>query len=101
MEEPEMKTLTFGATYGAPPFFCHDIEHMGHVELEEIPLTEALRMAIRDWDHLFQLTFCSDYPPDSGFRSIETEQEFNQQGCELFKKIKEELEPALLVTYRT
>ncbi|MES2165162.1 MAG: hypothetical protein V4476_28740 [Pseudomonadota bacterium] len=83
-----MKTLRFGATYGAPPFFDSSMENMGYVEVAAIDLPPQLVEEINLWDSQFQATFCDDYPPDSGFDSVEKLNLHNSHGAELAASIQ-------------
>ena len=86
-----MKKLSFGASYGAPPIFCHEANEMGHIDLRDVQVSPELKRAIQRWDDAYQLTFNADYPPDSDFKSAEAEFEFTKKGRELFEKLKSEL----------
>lgn len=95
-----MKTIRFGAVYGAPPIFCADVDQMGYVEPESLPLSESLLADLGVWDHEYQVTFREDYPPDSQFPSDKDRIHHNQRGLELSRRLEEELGPDTLVEFR-
>lgn len=78
-----MKELRFGAVYGAPPIFDPDLDRMGYVEASELDIPPSLTKDIEIWNLEFQKTFREDYPPDSGFDSLEKMAQHNAHGAEL------------------
>ncbi|WP_050462293.1 hypothetical protein [Herbaspirillum autotrophicum] len=83
-----MKIIRFVAEYLAPPFFDPSIENMGHLEPEDLPLTDALLYEVEKWNCEFQKTFNDAYPPDSGFKTDEELKFFNEIGHELAIKLQ-------------
>lgn len=76
-----MIRLRLTSEYLAGPIFCPDPDRMGHVDIEDLPLSQELKAQISEWDSRYQSTFNSDYPPDSGFASPDAE----EKGTDLFK----------------
>lgn len=86
-----MKSIRLGVVYGAPPIFCADMNQMGYVELDLLPLTRSLVADLKTWDREFQNTFREDYPPNSGFRSEEDVLEHNRRGVLLWERLQQEM----------
>lgn len=72
---------------------------MGHVDIEDLPLSQELRAKINEWDGEYQATFNSDYPPDSGFTTPEAELRHIAEGEQLVKSIQQELEGTYTIEY--
>lgn len=83
------KILKFGVEYLAPPLFNTCLEEMGHEELDELGLPESLLNQIKGWDRIFQETFCDEYPPDSGFKTIDEIRIHNEEGLRLCAALQE------------
>lgn len=94
-----MITLRLVKEYMAGPIFCPDPERMGHVEVDELPISQALKVQILAWDSEYQATFNDDYPPDSGFSSPEAESMHIAEGSRIAKKLQLELEGTYTVEY--
>ncbi|MBD3898324.1 hypothetical protein IEI94_20920 [Halomonas sp. ML-15] len=94
-----MITLRFAKEYMAGPLFCPDPERMGHVDVDELPISQALKAKILAWDSAYQATFNDDYPPDSGFSSSEAECMHIAEGARIAKRLQLELEGAYIVEY--
>lgn len=83
--------LRFGANYQDPPFFNTSPDKMGYIDISELKLSRDLQAQITKWDETFQLTFCDEYPPDSGFSSEIQLDAHNSEGMALCKRIQAEL----------
>ncbi|MGR2741122.1 hypothetical protein ACUY1T_21980 [Billgrantia sp. Q4P2] len=94
-----MITLRLVKEYMAGPIFCPDPERMGHVEVDELPISQALKAQILAWDSEYQATFNDDYPPDSGFGSPEAESMHIAEGSRLAKSLQQELGGDYMVEY--
>lgn len=94
-----MIRLRLTSEYLAGPIFCPDADRMGHVDIEDLPLSQELRVKISAWDSEYQATFNSDYPPDSGFTTPEAERRHVAEGEELAKVMQQELENSYTVEY--
>lgn len=95
-----MTTLRLAKEYLAGPVFCPDFEKMGHIDVEELPVSEELKRAIQAWDSEYQSTFNDDYPPESGFASSELEVAHTRQGAELAERLQAELGEGYSVEYK-
>ena len=86
-----MMTLRFGAEYGAPPIFNTSVDDMGHIDIEDLHISQQLSEMIINWDNQFQVTFNDDCPPESGFKSSEDLLKHNQYGKTLASLLEKEL----------
>lgn len=85
--------------YLAPPIFCPDVDYMGHVEVYELPISDALKEGISAWDAEYQLTFNGESPSDSGFCSYEESSRHEIDGRCLADKLQQELGDGCIVEY--
>jgi hypothetical protein len=72
--------------YLSPSLFFPDLEKMGHIDIDDLPISRGLKDELFLWDKEYQATFNDDYPPDSGFSSIEDEIRHKNVGVMLAKK---------------
>lgn len=86
-----MINLELSAEFRVDPVFRSDPDEMGPVELSELRIPDSLAHRIRDWDDRFQSSFNPEYPPDSGFKSLDERESHNRDG----KRLAEELQSAL------
>ena len=94
-----MIRLRLTSEYLAGPIFCPDPDRMGHVDIEDLPLSQELMTKISKWDGEYQATFNSDYPPDSGFTTPEAELRPKAEGVQLARSIQQELGGGYIVEY--
>ncbi len=94
-----MIILRLAKEYMAGPLFCPDPERMGHVDIDELPISLALKSQILAWDCEYQETFNEDYPPDSGFSSPEAERKHVAEGARIAKSLQQELGEDYTVEY--
>ncbi len=86
-----MRHIRFGVGYMAPPFFVSDVEEMGHIDTEDLDISEGLRKRIVKWDAVFQNTFVDYNPRDSGFLSEQDLNKHNNEGVEIAELLRLEL----------
>ena len=94
-----MIRLRLMSEYLAGPLFCPEPDKMGHVDVDDLPLSQELKARINEWDSRYQATFNSDYPPDSHFFSRKAEIQHAVEGVKLAKSIQQELESSYTVEY--
>ena len=94
-----MINIRLALEYLAPPIFCSDKERMGHIELDDLTISENLKSAIQAWDDKYQATLDHDYPPDSCFKTPEEAQKHVQEGHELAVRLQQELGDGYKVEY--
>ena len=92
-----MMNLRLVNEYFSPPLFCPDLEKMGHID--DLHISRGLKDELFLWDKEYQASFNDDYPPDSGFSSIEDEIRHKNVGVMLAKKMQKELEGRYLIEY--
>lgn len=86
-----MIKLRLASEYLAGPIFCPELDKMGHIDVDDLPLSQELKAEIIAWDREYQATFNSDYPPDSGFSSPEVRLRHIAEGQQLAEKLQQEL----------
>ena len=74
---------------------------MGHIDVDDLPLSQELKAEITAWDSEYQAAFNSHYPPDSGFGSPEMAVRHIAEGQQLARKMQEELGEGYKVDYCT
>ncbi|WP_108097484.1 hypothetical protein [Pseudomonas sp. GV071] len=94
-----MIKLNLVREYLAGPIFCPDIDRMGHVDIDDLPISQKLRVRVGKWDSVYQATFNSDYPPESGFSTAEAELQHVAEGQQLAIMMQQELESGYIVEY--
>ncbi|WP_312381746.1 hypothetical protein [Stutzerimonas balearica] len=94
-----MIKLRLASEYLAGPIFCSEPDAMGHIDVDDLPLSQELKSEITVWDSEYQATFNSDYPPDSGFGSPEVELRHIAEGQQLAEKMQQELGGEYKVDY--
>lgn len=94
-----MIKLRLANEYLAGPIFCPDPERMGHIDIDDLPLSQELKAKISAWDNEYQATLNSDYPPDSGFSSPEAERRHIAVGQRLAQRLQQELGDSYTIEY--
>lgn len=92
--------LIVGREYLADPIFCPDSQYMGHVDVNDLPISHDLKEKIQEWNDEYQATFDTDYPPDSAFKSPQLETAHIEKGSELVKRLQMELGDRYIVEYK-
>lgn len=95
-----MINLRLVLEYLASPIFCYDVDQMGHLEIDDLEISDDLKRQLKVWDKEFQDTFNDDYPPDSGFSSRQQLQRHIQQGYKLVTKLQLELGESYKINYQ-
>jgi len=97
-----MRNIKFYLEYMAPPFFCGDDEFMGHIEIDELPISVELKNDLTKWDRIFQASLDENHPPDSGFSSEEADDllfaAIAKEGVCLLKRLRQELGDKYIIT---
>lgn len=99
MEGVAMKKIRLTREYLAGPLFCPDIELMSHIDICDLNISMRLKDKINSWDIEYQSTYNDEYPPDSGFRSIEDKRRHEREGKEIARLLQEELGGGIVVEY--
>lgn len=94
-----MINLRLAKEYMADPIFRSDVDHMGHVEIDDLPISYELKADLRSWNNEYQSTFVSDDPPSSGFESPELSEKHIEKGRTLADRLRKELGPSYNLEY--
>ncbi|WP_313055873.1 hypothetical protein [Pseudomonas lopnurensis] len=94
-----MINLRLTSEYLAGPIFCPDPHRMGHVDIDDLPLSQELKGEIIKWDREYQATYNGDYPPDSRFSSPEAKLRHIVEGQQLAQRLQQELGGGYTVVY--
>lgn len=95
-----MKRIILATEFLSTSLFCPDLDSMGHVDMENLPISSDLKIELALWNDEFQKTFDSCYPPDSSFPTPELAETHAGRGRELAKRLQEELGDDYLVEYK-
>ena len=96
-----MKHLSLERAYFvSPPIFCHDIDSMGVVEYDKLPISGALICDLIVWDSEYQATLNVDVPQDSVMLSPDSARLHIERGRVLTKRLQAELGDGYSVSYR-
>lgn len=94
-----MKKIKLMADYECFPLWDASPEGGGrNINPDELPISSSLKDRLNLWALKYDNTLNRDYPPDSGFKSDEEENQFNIEGRSIFEKLKEELGGSYTVT---
>ncbi|TPG72822.1 hypothetical protein [Pseudomonas mandelii] len=94
-----MMKLRIASEYSAGPIFCPDPDRMGHIDIDDLPISQGLKIKISEWDCEYQATFDDDYPPDSGFGSPEEKFRHVAEGKKLADELQQELGSSYTIEY--
>ncbi len=72
---------------------------IGNVDPDDLPLTNDLKVALRNWSACYDRTLNQEYPPDSAFASPAEEEAFEVEGRRLWQTLQEQLGPDYRVVY--
>lgn len=97
--EAVMDKIKFSASYMESPFFNAELSQMGPVDVREMGLSKELEERVERWDHAYQATLSSEYPPDSKFETNEELEAHNREGLALFQELQKELGEVYEITY--
>lgn len=76
--------VTIRPEFGCHPLWLQDSDDVAaNVPPEDLGLPTSLCNQLRQWAACYELTFCDEYPPDSGFASSIDEAAFALRGREL------------------
>lgn len=86
--------------FSHPPIFCPVPDRMGHVAIDELPVSDSLKFALMAWDAAYQSIYNDSYPPDSGFHSSELQDAHRKRGAELADLPQAELGDMFRIEYQ-
>jgi hypothetical protein len=83
-----MKYLKLSPEYECSPLWVSlDDEIYENFEIDASPFDQLLKNKIFNWAKNFEDTLNQDYPPNSGFRSVKEEEQFEQRGVAIWRDI--------------
>ena len=94
-----IKSLKMMADYGGMVLWHTGGKDVGPIDPDELPISNDLKRELYSWAEKYDQTLCKNYPPDSGFKSIEEENAFEEEGLRLFNALKTELPETTKVIY--
>ncbi len=71
-----------------------------NIAIDNLPISEQLKVKMKEWDATYQSTYNAETPQDSGFTSNSEEEIFEKDGLALAKEINSELGSDFVVSYR-
>ena len=86
-----------------PDYHCHPLWLLGadfdNLAPDKLPLSQATVASLNNWAEKYNATLNEDYPPDSGFASLEDEVIFELEGIILWLQLRQELPVDYEVVY--
>jgi len=95
-----MRTLRLMAEFGTWPLWEPGSDHYA-VDPETLPISRALKFALKAWADAWDRTLDQNYPPDSKFASPADEEAFEREGRRLRAALQAELGAGFRVVYAT
>lgn len=96
-----VKSIKLMAEYGNTVLWGVNVEDIGPIDPNELPLTSDLKAALQNWAAAYDATLNQDYPPDSGFASPAEEEAFELESRRLWRALQEELGPDYKVVFQS
>lgn len=86
------------ADYGCFPIW--DLSGtIGNIDPNSLPISSDLKCLLLHWSAWFDQTLDQSYPPNSGFKNLTEEKNFQSQGVQLANLLREELGPDFQVIF--
>jgi hypothetical protein len=86
------------ADYGSYPIWA--VDEIDNIAPEELPLSQETIERLNAWQDAYDRTLNQDYPPLSGFPSLQAKLKFKLEAINLWKKLRLELAPDYEVFYQ-
>jgi len=93
------KQIKLMADYQSYPLWWAGTADSGNINPATLPLRAATVSRLQHWAEYYDATLNLDDPCSSGFPNEEAEEAFNTEGMNLWKQLREELQPAYEVIY--
>jgi hypothetical protein len=87
------------AEYGCSPIWDITENISKNILPENLSISKNLKLDIIKWADMFEQTLNKKYPPDSGFKSLEELNSFEEKAKELIKNLKNELGNEISIIY--
>jgi len=71
----------------SPLWISPDNNIYENLAIEASPFDGLLKKRLTDWAEKFEGTLDQDYPPDSGFKTVPEEKDFERAGVDIWKDI--------------
>ena len=94
-----MRTIRVMADYGCYPLWEVSSDGLSNINPEELPISSTLKARLNLWSQKYEQTFDEEYPPDSGFSSLEEEEYFKTEGLLILNDLKLELASQFEIIY--
>ena len=88
-----MNTIKLMADYQCWPLWKASPGEVGNINPTDLPISQELCERLLEWSLAYGETLNIEDPANSGFESIEAEDEFKKEGRELAELLREELGP--------
>lgn len=92
--------VILGAAFYAEPVSIKDSDIFNYYDVEELNISNDLKLAIKLWDDEYQATFDEEYPPDSNFATLDLAEAHKKRGADLAKRLQDELGEGYFVEYK-
>lgn len=86
-----MRAIKLMADYLSYPLWDASPGGYGDIDPKTLPISQVLQQQLIDWALTYDQTLDMDYPPDSGFESVEAVMAFNRTGAALASQLRQEL----------
>jgi len=95
-----MRKIKLMADYYCHPLWGVDIDDMGDISPEDLPISSELRGNLNEWAKRFDAILNEDDPASSGFKSDEEEKKFIDDGYKLAEFLRNELGTDYEIVYQ-
>ena len=85
--------------YECYPLWGLDSNNIGDIDPKNLSLSKSLIEDLTQWSSNYDLLLNWDNPAESGFKSQESKQKFEEIGVNLWQRLQEELYPKYKVYY--
>lgn len=92
-----MRNIKLMADYDSYPLW--DEDNIDNLNPDDPPISEELKRKIHKWEDHYDSTLNRENPANSGFASDEELRVFEQEGCDLWRQLREELGDTYVVKY--
>lgn len=87
------------ADYGCYPLWWVSSEKIGDIDPETLPLSQETINRLEKWADMYDAKLNQDEPGLSSFLSTEEQENFEKEGINLWRQLKQELAPKYEVVY--
>jgi hypothetical protein len=80
-------------------FAIWDEDLIDNINPDDLPISDELKSRIHQWEDAFDITLNRQDPANSGFSSIEALQRFDDEGKDIWYRLRNELGDQYVVRY--